>query len=635
MYNVVIPIPIKVLRRNGIESYINEIKKTDATGVLLSVGTIGAESVGRRKDLEDVAKFAKAFKAEGYAVGMWVWTFQRQLPNDFTRRHFFNGKVAPTEVCPLDPDFLDDEVAYIKQAAATGVDLIMFDDDFNVSIAYFMGVGCCCDRHMKLYCEILGEEVAKEEFCDKVFKGGRNKYRDAWLEGNRRTLINFCKKMRAAVDSVNPNVRMGHCAVMSTYDFDGIDSFEISKLLAGNTKPIVRLIGAPYWAEKRQLHMRTVADVVAIERMQCAWCKDDDIEILTEGDVFPRPRHLIPAAHLEMFDLALRCENRTDGILKYIMDYTSRADYETGYTKKYLKNAPLYEVTEKYFRGREDVGVRVYEALNKLRDIVLPEDRYIGDAYLDGLFYSPASHLLNYMSIPAVYRGYGTVGIAFGENYKELDETALSGGVFLDVPAAVNLQKMGIDVGLVSQKPVEVPSSGCLPAICEYFTQTGECTENYGEATNAFVIEASDKATVTSLYGDENSENPACYRYENEKGQRFVVFAFDGYLADKVQFRNYERQRQMIEDIEWLSGKKLPVACKGNPDLYIIIKKQDEELSVGFFNLSIDECLDPVVELAENYTSAEYINCSGELKGDRIFLSDLPPYTFSAIILKK
>ena len=91
----------------------------------------------------------------------------------------------------------------------------------------------------------------------------------------------------------------------------------------------------------------------------------------------------------------------------------------------------------------------------------------------------------------------------------------------------------------------------------------------------------------------------------------------------------------MLEDIEWLSGKKLDVICKGNPDLFIITKKQDDELSVGLFNFSIDECLDPVVELSAEYSTAEYINCSGELKGDKIYLSDLAPYTFSAIILKK
>lgn len=635
MYKVAVPLVIEEIQRNGIEHYIAELKKTDTTRVFIALGIICEESEKRRKNLADLAKYTKILKAEGYEVGMWVWTFLRETPNNYTKRHFFNGKVAGGETCGLDPDFLADEVEFIKQAAATGIDLIQFDDDFNVSIAYLYGFGCCCDHHMKLYREILGEDISKEEFIDKIFKGGRNKYRDAWLEGNRRTLVNFSKKMREAVDSVNPNVRMGHCAVMSVFDVDGIDSFEISKILAGNTRPFIRLIGAPYWAEKRQFHIRTAADVVAMARMQCAWCKYDDVEILTEGDVFPRPRHLIPAAHLEMFDLATRCDNRTNGILKYMVDYTSRATYEPGYVKRHIKNAPLYEATEKYFKGRQDVGVRVYEALNKIRDIELPEDRYIGDAYLDSLFYSPASHLLNYMSIPAIYSGKGTVGIAFGENYKELDEDALGGGVFLDAPAALNLQKKGVDVGIISAGPMEIVHEGCLPPLSEYFVETDELTVNFGDKNNAYAMEISDKAVVTSLHGEQDSKFPACYRYENAKGQRFVVFGFDGYLADKAQFRNYERQRQMIEDIEWLSGKKLDASCKGNPDLYIITKKQDDELSVGLFNLSIDECLDPVVELADGFGSAEFINCSGELKGDKIYLSDLNPYTFSAIILKK
>ena len=635
MYKVSVPIVIEEIERYGAAHFIEELKKTDTKRVFVALGVIGSESEKRRKTLESLTAAIKEFKAAGYEVGMWVWTFLREGPDNYTRRHFFNGKVAGGEVCGLDPDYLADEEEFIKQVAATGTDLILFDDDFNVSIAYLFGFACICDNHMKLYREILGEDVSKEEFVDKIFKGGRNKYRDAWLEGNRRTLVNFSKRMRAAVDSVNPNVRMGHCAVMSVFDVDGIDSFEISKILAGNTRPFIRLIGAPYWAEKRQFHMRTAADVVAMERMQCAWCKYDDIEIMTEGDVFPRPRHLIPAAHLEMFDLATRCDNRTNGILRYMLDYCSRVTYEPGYVKRYIKNKPLYEAVEKYFKGREDVGVRVYEALNKVRDIVLPEDKYIGDSYIDSLFYSPASHLLNYMSIPAIYSGKGVAGIAFGENYKELDEDALNGGLFLDVNAALNLQKQGVDVGLISAENMAIEVNGCLPPLNEYFVETDQPICVFGDKNNAYAIKVSEKAVVTSYHGSEKNETPSCYRYENAKGQRFVVFAFDGYLADKAQFRNYERQRQMLEDIEWLSGKKLDAVCKGNPDLYMITKKQDGELSAGLFNLSIDECLDPIVELSEEYISAEFINCSGELKGDKVYLSDLAPYTFSAIILKK
>jgi hypothetical protein len=58
--------------------------------------------------------------------------------------------------------------------------------------------------------------------------------------------------------------------------------------------------------------------------------EDKNIEVLSEGDVYPRPRHKIPANYLEIFDTALRAADCTNGIHKYMLDYTSNAgNYET------------------------------------------------------------------------------------------------------------------------------------------------------------------------------------------------------------------------------------------------------------------------------------------------------------------
>ena len=69
---------------------------------------------------------------------------------------------------------------------------------------------------------------------------------------------------------------------MSVWDMDGVDSFTLAKLLAGNTKPLVRLIGAPYWAENRFLGNR-LEDVIELERMERSWHEGDDIEVFSEG----------------------------------------------------------------------------------------------------------------------------------------------------------------------------------------------------------------------------------------------------------------------------------------------------------------------------------------------------------------
>ena len=52
--------------------------------------------------------------------------------------------------------------------------------------------------------------------------------------------------------------------------------------------------------------------------MESAWTKNGEIEIMAEGDVYPRPRTLCPASCLEGFDTAIRASGCTDGVLKYV-----------------------------------------------------------------------------------------------------------------------------------------------------------------------------------------------------------------------------------------------------------------------------------------------------------------------------
>ena len=81
--------------------------------------------------------------------------------------------------------------------------------------------------------------------------------------------------------------------------------------------------------------------------MESSWTKAGDIEILAEGDAFPRPRTRCPASYLEGFDTAIRASGCTDGILKYGIDYFSNTDYETGYAAFHrrlslIRNIPIY-----------------------------------------------------------------------------------------------------------------------------------------------------------------------------------------------------------------------------------------------------------------------------------------------------
>jgi hypothetical protein len=81
--------------------------------------------------------------------------------------------------------------------------------------------------------ELLGETVEEDGLAKKLWSGGRNKYRSAWLKANGHYFKEFAKKAREAVDSVNSNIRLGACSCMTTWDFDGVSTPELAKILAG------------------------------------------------------------------------------------------------------------------------------------------------------------------------------------------------------------------------------------------------------------------------------------------------------------------------------------------------------------------------------------------------------------------
>ncbi|WP_294361053.1 hypothetical protein, partial [uncultured Clostridium sp.] len=120
---------------------------------------------------------------------------------------------------------------------------LMFDDDMTYGYHDF-GFGCACENHMKYTCELLGEDISREELKQRVLCGGASKYRTAWQKSKGHYLELFAKDMRKAVDSVNPNIRLGACACMPNWGFDGLDFATLANVFAGNTKPYMRLTGA-------------------------------------------------------------------------------------------------------------------------------------------------------------------------------------------------------------------------------------------------------------------------------------------------------------------------------------------------------------------------------------------------------
>ena len=431
-YKISVPIISDNVWRQGKELLLEQLRELDAERVFLAVGCYMLDGEERAKMLAALKENCEYFHAQGLEVGAWLWSFMFEQEPPFTHMRLVkeHEEDCRMDACPLDEGFLAFSGEYLQDLARCDVDLIMFDDDLRYSFRQSSGMACICELHRKRICERLGEEISREELAKRILEKPNNPYRDAWLAENGYAFENFAKSCRKYVDEVNPSVRVGYCACMGAWDIDGTDAMTLSKLFAGNTRPFIRLIGAPYWADRFNWG-NALQDVVEVERMESSWMKRDEIEIMAEGDVYPRPRVTCPAAYLEGFDTAIRAAGCTDGILKYGIDYTSSTRYEKGYIEYHKHNRPLYAEIHEAFDGKDACGIRIYESPKKVARVDSSKEA-LPDKTLQNLFFSNAARMLDSVGISATYEGSGVCGMVFGDSVRDLTHEQRAGGLIID-----------------------------------------------------------------------------------------------------------------------------------------------------------------------------------------------------------
>ncbi len=600
------------------EKFLASFREAGVQRVFLVVGANSLVNGTREKELAALKENAAVLKAAGYEVGAWLWAFYLSEEHAFTRMRGADGTVSKFSVCPTDKAYRAAMGEYISEIAAAGVDLIMFDDDLRFGFQD-MGFGCTCKNHRRMIASLLGAPVKTADLKRALLSGGENPVRSAFVRANGASLETFCAEMREWVNKTAPGTRLGFCSCITSWDLDGTTPDRLSRLLAGDTRPFYRLIGAPYWGAMRAWGNKP-GDVIEITRAEAARRKDPEAEIFSEGDTFPRPRFATPASLLECYDTALRAAGCTNGILKYMHDYSAAPEYEPGYIGAHIKNAPLYPKIGKLFGDKTAVGVRVYENPAKYETLSVPA-RAEGRNEVQDVAFPAASRFLTANSIPSVYEGPGVCGIAFGEDARTLPQEALQKGLILDAEAALILKERGVDTGIVTAGPL-------FAAGKEYFLSAGYPVGHAGDPL-ARTLTLAKEAKVLSFYETADGQKlPLSYEYENAAGQRFLVFAFESLFASQSWMRCYLRQDQ-ISTFAASAGDGLPAYCPGHPELYLLAKQNGNRIAVGLWNLFPDPVEAPQVLLAAPVCAAEGLNCRAVPEGSAVALSEIPAYGFA------
>ena len=614
MFSLSIPVMLMASNYNR-KDILADLREAKATRVVLALGYLTYDTEKMERFYNRLREEIPAYHKAGFEVGVWFWTFLIQGNPPFAPMMDAESGNIGSVCCPLGEDYLRFMEHHLQTVAAMHPDLIFYDDDFSFRISSNASPACFCPLHRAKMEEILGEPLPKVPNLYKtMYEGKPNKLRSAFFKACGDSLIEFSARMRRAVDAVDPKVRMGQCACLTTFDADGTDSFTISKALAGNTKPFLRLIGAPYWAAGKSLGR--LAEVIELERMERSWYAGNDMEIVSEGDAYPRPRYRCPSAYLELFDAALRSDGHFSGILKYMADYTSSAAYERGYFERHKKHLPDLEAMTADFAPLAPTGVRIWEMMRKLENADFSRESNGGELARQQLF-SRATRLAAHNSIPTTYYGTGCGGICFGENARALDLSAFEKPLILDAVAARILSERGIDTG------VEIFGDRFAPEN-ERFTETGEVICCYS-GDNVFAERLTPKAGAVVKSKWSGEESPASFTYRNTNGQIFMVLAVVAHAATPAYLENYERQRQIF-DFFAENGTPIPAVCRKNPNLYVICKENGDRMAIGLFNCFADEIDDLTVDLTDEWTTAAFHRCEGSLNGKQIKIDHLAAF---------
>ncbi len=608
------------------EKYLTDLERVGAHTVFLAMDRSWLFADECPEDMGLLEENLRYFRSRGYGVGVWVqaFGFGDPIPKDrsgivsrYTRLRSVTGKEAMGDaLCPLDPLFVSSYERLLRRVAETDPDLIMMDDDMCLSVR--PGLGCFCDRHMALLEQELGESLAGRDLAGLFFTGGKSRYRSAWLKVMRQTHVDFCTMARRAVDAVSEDIRLGFASGYTSWDIEGADAMELSKILAGKTQPFLRLTGAPYWMAREidRFPGHQLASAIELARMQQAWSRDGGIEIFAEADTYPRPRYHVPSSLIECFDLAVAaCGMDT---LKYFFDYRSTHGYEQGYVRHHLYHKPLYDAIERQFGGKQTVGVRVFETMRKVEDSRFSEE-FPGDKAIMTRVFSPAATLLGVQSIPVTYEGDAPCGIAFGENVRRMEQ--LPAKLIIDLSAAELLMERGVDMGAEALVPAPVPNR-------EY--RGNEETEIFKAHGRFAKPTLKPGAAVLTEFGLEDERFAGSWRYHNGTTE-FLVLAFDAYSVrqDNALFHSYLRQMTLLDFVG-------PVPhLAGNPSVWMLVKQGGGERAILCLNLSEDPIIEGVLELGCAPSSAEPVGAEGVLEGSTLRLTaPVPPYGGFVAVLK-
>ena len=530
-----------------------DVKAAGADALEIALCEFFPEGEARTRQLEKLKDMIAFFEGAGYPVALWTSSlgYGESKNPDLLRRFpgrrklkSFGGEECV--VCSTDAAYVEALAENVRDFIRAGAKFILWDDDLVQACR--PGVSCVCDAHLALYAERMGRPVTAVEVRDS-FTGAPNPLRTVFLDVMGETLQAVCRRLRRAADEVDPSVGMGICASYTHYDLDGVrmESLVRSLMGRGQPRPFLRVSGATYWASPcwkpawRKVAGLDLGGVMEFVRTQTARYRGTDVLLTDENDTYPRRSDKVPAGMCEVYDKVMIAEGgavRNKYILRYGKD---RVD--TAYLEAHIANMPRDAALAGLFRGARPFGFRVYQPEHLLRSATLP-DRFLGESRLKAFFSHPMAGLfLAQNGVPTQYERNDLPGAAFGPAVQSVPDEAFRRGLVIDLVAARELLRRGIDVGIASEA-----SGAAIPK---------------------------EDAEVVSWMTKDGRRVPDLWLYGSADGRRFAVLNHELWNLAYGE-GDGERVEEFPAGRIWrfFTGRDIPVEVVGAKGVHVLAKER-------------------------------------------------------------
>ena len=510
-----------------------------------------------------------------------------------------DGRVSPIGICALDKDFRKESCRnFALIAGKARVPLILIEDDYSLQNHTNASFGCFCPLHLEAFAKKAGRFYSREEL-QKIYKEDKTEtleLRRLFAACAKDSLVSLASELRAAVDEVSPETRIGLCETLNT-DADGFAAIDIARALAGpNTRPMMRLRCAWYTSYDAPQMM---PDYLA-HTLYTAERLSKDIEFIIEADTYPHTTYFGSPELLNALAMG------ADNVLLYAAQYLDDPTEDPAYFEMFKRNDKFFDAVSLLGNSGKMEGVKIiYDPLSHSAK-KLTRDGRITIVHTSAAFAR--------MGIP-----FSTVNgkpdILIGQNAAVLSDTEirriLSGGVLLDAEAAEILEKRGYGelIG-VSVKPVAkylfVGEKICRLPIFDGIKGNFVYNLAFAPAGSENAVQYKNPvpqkgAEILSYFVDpeENFMQPGMVRFTNKLGGRVCVLASTMTFNRTANLFNLRKAEMIRRVLEWLKKGELPAAVARIPNCWLKVRKTDDATIIFITNLSTAPRKDIPIYLAK------------------------------------